>query len=337
MKEEKKILVTDIGGTNSRFAIFTCNSGGNSGEISLENKIVFPTSSVSSISELFKLFLASELSETCISCLEAIVVAAAGPVTDGRYCDPPNIPWKIDIEDLRVFFEPSQKILLINDFVAQAFSCISPLGKTAETIKEGTRNPRGTIAVLGPGTGLGKSILVNTAPNKTPNSNDEAVEQNFIGVPSEGGHTNYPVENEQELKLAQFICKKHDVSYATMEQVISGDGLSSIMEFLSGKPYSPEETSKLLTKGEFPEVKEIYMGAIAKICRCFALETLCSGGLYIAGGVIAKNRYLVESEIFTSIFMDAPTQGPFIEKVPVFILSSDDSGLWGAAQYGLKR
>jgi glucokinase len=324
--QSKTILVSDIGGTNSRFAFF--RKSGN--ELSPEKKITLKTSAFKSFNALLEEFYNSqkenelqenELQENkLLSSIDSLVIAAAGPVSDGRYCDPPNIPWKIDLHDVFQFF-PSATAHLVNDFIAQAYATVSSLAEDALVIKEGVSS-KGTIAVLGPGTGLGKALLV---PDEKRNI--------FIGVPSEGGHSNYPCENNEELALSEHIKKKHGASYATMEQFVSGDGLHSMMQHYTGLDLSPEEISHQLSSGKYPEVSTAYTRSIARICRCFALETLCTGGLFIAGGVIAKNPYLVQNNEFINIFSESDTQSDFLSKVPVSLLVSDDSGLWGAAAY----
>jgi glucokinase len=315
------ILVTDIGGTNSRFAVFSVRNN----QLNMEQRGHIPTDSVNSIRDLILTLLETNDKDYPPSSFTSVVIAAAGPVKDNRFCDPPNIPWKIDREDIDPLFETS-KIFLINDFVAQAHSCLSRIAEDALLVKDGTSDPNATIAVLGPGTGLGKGILV-----KDPESG------RVSGIPSEGGHANYPPENEEELAVTDFLKKKHGTEYATMEHMVRGDGLSSIMEFYSGKKLKPEEISKLLEQGQHPEVARMYTKAIATVCRCFSLETLCMGGLFIAGGVLAKNTYLVETPDFIRIFTNSATQSAFLQKVPVRLITSDDSGLWGAAQYGLGR
>jgi glucokinase len=318
----ENLLVSDIGGTNSRFAIFSYDPS-NKCSYELVHRESIKTDSTDSITSLLNGFL--ERNKNCsLSNINNIVIAAAGPVTNGEFCDPPNIPWSIDISDVRKIF-PELKVSLINDFLAQAYACLSPVSVNAVTIKKGF-NIEGTIAVLGPGTGLGKAILV-----KPSNDSD------YLGVASEGGHSNYPAETAEEFEFVKFISKKHGYNYPSFEDVLSGRGLVDIMEFLTSEKCAPEEVSKSLLGGKYPEVSAFYTRSIARACRCFALETYATGGMYLAGGVLSKNLNLIQSPDFIKVFIDSPTQKNFLERVEIKLLDFDDSGLWGAAWYGLNH
>jgi glucokinase len=72
------------------------------------------------------------------------------------------------------------------------------------------------------------------------------------------------------------------------------------------------------------------------VCRNYALETLSLGGLYIAGGVAARTPELITHEIFATEFRSSPTMSKILEKIPVFLITNEESGLWGAALLGLQ-
>jgi glucokinase len=318
----ENLLVSDIGGTNSRFAIFSYDSS-NKHSYKLVHRESIKTGQVDSITSLLNVFLEKNKNDS-LSKLNNIVIAAAGPVTNGEFCDPPNIPWSIDINDVRKIF-PSLRVSLINDFLAQAYACLSPVSANAVTIKNGF-HVEGTIAVLGPGTGLGKAVLVR------PSS-----DMDYLGIPSEGGHSNYPAETKEEFEFVKFMTKKHKYQYPSFEDVLSGRGLVDIMEFMTSKKCTPEEVSKSLLSGDHPKVSAFYTKSIARACRCFALETYATGGMFLAGGVLSKNLNLIQAPDFIKTFIDSPTQKNFLEKVEIKLLDFDDSGLWGAAWYGLSH
>ncbi|MEG2004953.1 MAG: glucokinase, partial [Bilophila sp.] len=71
-----------------------------------------------------------------------------------------------------------------------------------------------------------------------------------------------------------------------------------------------------------------------RMCRDWAFATLCSGGVYIAGGIAAKNPLLVTCESFAEAFVSAPSLGDWLKEVPVFLMDCETSGLWGAARHG---
>jgi glucokinase len=61
---------------------------------------------------------------------------------------------------------------------------------------------------------------------------------------------------------------------------------------------------------------------------------LARGGLYIAGGVAARTPEMLTHENFSKEFLDSPTMGHMLSRMPVFLMDDQDSGLWGAAFHG---
>lgn len=318
----RSVLVSDIGGTNSRFAIFA-NSNDSDGSFTLLDSAWLKTGEADSISDLLQALDKTKL-KNHLETIKGVVIAAAGPIQEKRYCYPPNIPWDIDLQDVEKCFS-SVECHLINDFLAQAYSCLSPIAAQAKTIKEGSAE-KGSIAVLGAGTGLGKAILTNNAEG-----------QYMVGLPSEGGHANYPVESEEEFEFYSFLKNKLSLSYLSFEHVLSGAGLSYMWEFYSKEQISPKDVAERIEKGECPQLINLYRNSFARACRCFALETYSVGGLFIAGGVIAKNPFLIEGEDFIRHFVDSPTQHEFLNRVSIYLIDNEESGLWGAAQFGFDQ
>ncbi len=243
----------------------------------------------------------------------------AGPVEHGTYCAPPYITWDIDLsrkQNENVF----QQAFLINDFVAQAYACRSPVGKSATPILPGEIIADGTIGVLGAGTALGKASLAPVRGN------------GFLALPSEGGHAYFPFISSREFSFQEFYQEKSGQQHITGNLVVSGRGLRYLHWFLSGEELEPQEVTARFT----PESETLAWAAkfYGRICRDYALEVLALGGLYIAGGVAARNPEILTHEDFRNEFLDSPTMGHLLANIPVFLIANQDSGLWGAAFYG---
>ena len=308
----RKILSCDIGGTSARFALSEFQP---SGEVVSFRSTWFKTADFADFGTL----LSGALSYFAApQDLAAVVVAAAGPVENGLICSPPNIPWKINLGDVTALL-PGVRPLLINDFLAQAYSCVTSVGLTAKLIKPGTA-AAGAIGVIGAGTGLGKALL-------TPLSSGR-----YLGGPSEGGHAHFGIENDEDFALAQFIKKKLGARYVTWEHVVCGAGLSRVHEFLTGKELSPADVASGLAEGG--RTLELFAGYYGRACRDLALEFLATGGVFIAGGVAARNPNIVEHEAFSNGFNAAQTHGALLGKIPIFLIDNQESGLIGAAYYG---
>ncbi|MCB0361007.1 MAG: glucokinase, partial [Bdellovibrionales bacterium] len=267
---EDSIVVADIGGTNSRFAIFspakapTGPRGSQSPESRpyqlLESKWL-KTASANSFPELLRQLEESNF-PLRLSEAAALVIAIAGPVQEQRRSVPPNIAWTVDLDAIEGL--PAKRAL-INDFEAQAFSVLSPVGKNARKLFGDIGEPYATIAVVGAGTGLGKAALL-CAPS-TP----------AIVVTSEGGHSGFPFEMEEELALFHFALKKLPTgSYLSYEDLVSGRGLSLIHEFVSGTCLSPAAVAERFN--DFPRTLALAARFFGRACRNYVLEIMAQGG-----------------------------------------------------------
>lgn len=311
------ILAADIGGTNSRFAHFKFVGAK---KLELVKTQWLKTKETPSFGSLI-----ADLRENNFSLppgkADIAVIAVAGPVERGVYSSPPFIAWDIDIANARADFG-FRKCLLINDFVAQAFACRSPVGVNAQQILSGHIVPDATVAVIGAGTGLGKAALIPDGAG------------GFVAVPSEGGHTNFPFVSKKEYYYQDFLIRELGESYITGNTVVSGRGISMLHLFLTGENLDSKQVLSTLVPGS--ETLKWAACFYARVCRNYALETLSLGGLYIAGGVAARTPELLTHRAFASEFRSSPTMSKILENIPVFLISNEESGLWGAAVLGLQ-
>jgi glucokinase len=311
----KKILSADIGATNSRFASFGVNA---KGALEIYSTRWFDTREFNSFNSLMSVVreIPVELSD-----IDIAVISVAGPVERSLFSDPPFIPWNIDVSNAGKDFG-LKRSLLINDFVAQAYACQSPIGKSAEQILSGNASPDGTVAVIGAGSNLGKAALVPDGRG------------GYVAVPSEGGHANFPFESKQEFEFQKYLLQKIGHRYVTGNKVVSGQGLSYIHAFLTGEEYEPQEvTARFNSDSETLQWASRFYG---RACRNYALETAAVGGLYIAGGVAAKVPDLVRHPAFKSEFRISSTMADLLKKIPLFLMRNEESGLWGGAFLGLQ-
>jgi glucokinase len=308
----RKILTADIGGTNSRFSCFEWDPKGGLRQV---KSVWLETGAYASFPELMKGFRASD-SPLEPEEADIAVFAVAGPVEGGTYADPPLISWDVDVSRAEAQFG-LRKCLLINDFAAQAFACRSPVGENATRVVPGTVDPDGTVGVVGAGTGFGLAALVQDGYG------------GHVAVASEGGHASYPFEGDEEHGYAAFLASETGEIYATPNTVVSGKGLSLVHKYLTGETLPPEEVSARF--GKAPETLLWFSRFFARVARNFALQTVATGGLYIAGGVAAKVPKIVTHSAFLKEFRRSESMAHLIQKIPVFLNANEESGLWGAA------
>jgi glucokinase len=309
----KTILAADIGGTNSRFAHFRLKAG----TLELVSTRWLPTTKAASFAEL--------LSQLCLSGFSLLaneadiaVIAVAGPVEHGTYCAPPYISWDIDLTR-KAEGGILERACLLNDFVVQAYACRSPAAASARLVLAGEAVPDAAVAVLGGGTALGKAALLPVAAEE------------YRAVPSEGGHAYFPFTSQREYRFQEFYREKSGQKHITGNLVVSGQGLRYLHWFLTGENLEPWEVATRFT----PQSETLAWAAkfYGRVCRDYALEVLALGGLYVAGGVAARNPEILFHQNFRREFQSSPTMGHLLAKIPVFLLDDQDSGLWGAAFY----
>jgi glucokinase len=314
----KDILAADIGGTNSRFAHFTAEGDG---PLKLGETRWLGTREAASFGELIENLRGSGFSLKPEEA-DIAVVAVAGPVERGVYSSPPLIDWDVDFSNAGRDFG-FRRSVLVNDFVAQAHACRSPVGEAAERVLPGNPDQDAAVAIIGAGTGLGKAALVPDGAG------------GFVAVPSEGGHANFPFASAREFEYREFLREELGDAYMTYNVVVSGRGLSLLHRFLTGEDLTPDEVTARFD-GE-SETLRLAARFYARAARNYALETLASGGVYIAGGVAAKNPVLLKNEEFEREFRSSPTLAALLREIRVFLICDELSGLWGAALMGLKR
>jgi len=313
----KKILAADIGGTSSRFASFTASAAGG---LRLESSQWLRTGEAETFAHLLDQIRGSSLplkpEEADIA-----VIAVAGPVTGGRFSAPPNISWEIDLDAAgeRPAF---RRAVLINDFIAQAFATRSPIVSSAEAVLGGEAVPEAPVAVIGAGTGLGHATLLPDGRG------------GCAAVPSEKGHAAFPMVTAREQEFQEFLCSELGETYARGDTVVSGRGMALLHRFLTGDDLTPEEVTSRLTPPS--ETLAWFARFYGRACRDYALTVLARGGVYIAGGLAARTPAIVRHEAFSGEFRSSPTMAELLAGIPVSLIADQESGLWGAAQYGLQ-
>jgi glucokinase len=258
----------------------------------------------------------------------------AGPVNDGR-SHTTNLPWVIDERDLAKTMG-IRGVKLVNDFHATALGIQSVATKDLVTLNEGVHDPRGTWALLGAGTGLGEAIA-------TLNARGERVV-----IATEGGHASFAPRTELEMGILRFLAQRH--GHVSWERVLSGEGLVNLAEAIAhaaGLPlsqalqeciqYDRVNAPASVTNGA-AEGDLLCKSALETFCKLygaeagnFALKTLATGGVYIAGGIAPRIVDHLKDGRFREAFFDKGRMRPLLESIPVQIVLDTGAGLLGAA------
>ncbi|MCS7199402.1 MAG: glucokinase [Caldimicrobium sp.] len=259
------ILIGDVGGTNSRLALFDPIKGKIFSLKAYKNREFFH----------FEDLLVKYLSEVRPSCQpKEAIFALAGPVIKNK-ATITNLGWEIGGEKLRRKFN-LKRVYLVNDLEAMAGSVKYLRGKDLFSIRKvkKTRVSSSDVkAFMAIGTGVGISLLISLKPLKI--------------LSTEGGHSPFSPADGNEWRFIEFL-KSMDREI-TWEEALSGRGLSAWYEYLYQKKITPEEITTLALQGE-KEAREVillYFRLLGRKCYEVAVYFKPLGGIYLAGGVLA--------------------------------------------------
>ena len=271
--------------------------------------------------------------------------AIAGPVVDNT-SSLTNLAWSLEGDRLEVELA-LDRVELINDFEAVGYGVFGLSPDDIHTLQAGDSDGNAPVAIIGAGTGLGQGFAL--AQTGRP-----------LVFPSEGGHADFAPRSELEFQLMRYLLDKHQISRVSVERVVSGQGIVAIYQFLRDREFATESPeiaeaittwerqTGLSTKTVDPaaviaqaavgcsdrlcyKAMEIFVSAYGAEAGNLALKLLPYGGLYVAGGIAAKNLDLMTAGPFLEAFAHKGRVSPLLDRVPVHIVLNPQVGLIGAA------
>ncbi|MGF1591411.1 MAG: glucokinase [Pleurocapsa sp.] len=273
--------------------------------------------------------------------------AIAGPVVNNT-CHLTNLQWILDTQRLEMELD-IPKISLINDFAANSFGILGLKDFDVHTLQTGEARSNSPIAVIGAGTGLGEAFLVPQG-------------KKYQIFASEGGHADFAPRNDLEIELLKYLRTKLKVERVSVERVVSGQGITSIYQFLRDYGFAEESSeigerirlweeqkknidpAAIISQAAFKQsdrlcekTMEMFVEAYGAETGNLALKLLSYGGIYIAGGIAAKILPLMQDGRFLNTFKNKGRVSTLIEAVPVHIVLNPQVGLVGSVLYGLQN
>jgi glucokinase len=303
-----RILAADVGGTNTRVALFS------GPDVELAR---YESAAHAGIAPILAGFLRGRS-------VDAAMIAVAGPVVDG-VCRTTNLPWHLDA--LEIGRDTGiARVGLVNDFEATALG-LGELGEgSLAVLQDRPVDPDAPCAVLGAGTGLGEAILIPTGGLPRV-------------LPTEGGHCDLAPRDETEIELLRFLQRRHArVSY---ERVLSGPGIEALYEFVAGDAAEPVDAAIIGERaldGSDPacvRAIELFVSLYGAEAGNLALKTLPFGGLFVAGGIAPKLLPLIQRGEFMRAFLAKGRMQPILDRVRVSVVLDDRVGLLGARRLAL--
>ena len=310
-------LVSDVGGTNVRFALADGPSSPLTDIHSLK------CADFAEIGDAFTAYLAT-LDADVAARVEAVAIAVAAPV-NARMVNVTNNHWCFDKPDLLAAL-PGNRLLVVNDFTAQALAQADPCAHGNVQLLAGTPDPKAPLLVIGPGTGLGVSALIPSADG-------------FVPIEGEGGHISFAPRSDAERALDAFIRMESD--YVSVEHFVSGAGLENIYRFLtstngeSGTLNAPEIGALAVSEdGIARAAAMMLLGILGTVIANNILTFGCWRGAVIAGGIVPKLAPLIEASPLAHRIRNIGSYTELMADIPVWLAPDPYAGLRGA-QAGL--
>jgi glucokinase len=301
------ILLGDIGGTNSRFAI-----AGSAGQP--EQIVIIENNSADSLEMAIERYLAQTGARP-----SAAVLAIAGPTDGGEEVALTNRSWRFRRSELAQRFGFST-LRILNDFEAIAWALLRLDAADARPLGRALAPQNGVKVVLGPGTGLGVAALVPVAGH-------------WHVVASEGGHASFGPQAADEVDV--FVRLQGDHGCVSAETILSGPGLLRLLRAIDPQTLcqAPETVvaAALALDPSAQAAVRLFVRLLGRFAGGLALTFKAVGGVYIAGGVASRLGPLLDEQLFRAAFETHPPYEKLLTAIPTLLMNRTEPGLLGCA------
>ena len=324
-------VVADIGGTNARFGIATGERDKNNRFI-IEQKQTYPCNEFSKFENVFKQYLDTfQIENVDNQGVKYTCIAIAAPIT-GDLVSMTNLDWTFSVNDL-CQQNNMEKILVVNDFGALAYSTLYLQGSELKTIYSGNSNVSSSEtqsrAIIGPGTGLGIAGLINTDSGWHP-------------VCGEGGHISFAPTDSFQFKVREAILSALKTEHISIENVLSGPGLVSLHQAVC-QVYGKNED--VLTAAQISanaanrsnencvKALDLFTQILGASAGDTALTMGAFGGVYLSGGILPKIIEAMDIELLIEHYLNKGVKQDLLKTIPIHLISAPMPALTGAAHF----
>lgn len=315
-----RLLAGDVGGTKTALAVY---ERGGDGEFRALAEGVYASAAHENFAEVI-----AQFRKTVPGHVDAAAFGVAGPVQDGR-CVTTNLPWMMSESELALAV--GAPVSLINDFHAVALGVLELSPGEIHVLQAAERDPNGPVAVIGAGTGLGEALCVPTRDGPRV-------------VAGEGGHASFAPNGDLQIRLLRFLSQRYE--HVSVERVVSGIGLPDIYEFVVAEgvaPAHPETVRRwaqesagavLAAQAAVDPAADLalslFVAAYGAEAGNWALKTLPTGGLFVAGGIAPRLLDRIRGGSFMESFLAKGRLSAVLTSIPVAVVLHPNVGLLGA-------
>ena len=315
------LLIGDIGGTNARFALASPNSVG------FDHAKTLQCAEFESAMAAIRHYL----DEVSAPNPAAICLAAAGPVIDDLI-SVTNNHWSLSAQGIREELNIN-KVHLLNDFEAIAMSIpyiedqfLEPVGLVSQ---QALSTDSFSVAIVGPGTGLGTGGLYN---------------RNGILIPvvGEGGHIGFAPKSKVQIEILQVLRDKYE--RVCMERLLSGSGVENIywaLNVLRGNKNRHLAAAEIFAAASdgsdsiAADATQLFYELLGQFAGDVALVLGAHDGVYLAGGIVKRYPEMLHISGFRNAFESKGRHRSMMERIPTKLITHEEPGLLGAAHCAL--
>jgi glucokinase len=316
-------LVADIGGTNARFGyVESANSG-------IQHVQTLPVTSFSGPAEAAAHYLdhlRHQLGRDMPPVQRAVLAVATAVRSDEIAMT--NSPWRFSSAALHASLGV-ERLLMLNDFEALALSLPKLTGAQTRPIGPVPATPgahtSGTMAVIGPGTGLGVGGVVKAS-------------RTWVALPGEGGHATLAPTNDFESELLRHVRLQHP--HVSAERLLSGIGLPTLHDAVAvvlGHNV-PSLTAELIVErgasGQDPlcvHTLDTFCALLGGFAGNVALALGARSGIYVGGGIVPRFGERFFTSPFRERFEAKGRARAYLEGIPTILITDTLAALTGAA------
>jgi glucokinase len=317
--------VADVGGTNARFAWVAAPGA------AVAHVRVLPVAAHAGPEVAVHAYLAElELLLGSDFAPPRSAAFALATALEGDLIELTNADWSFSRQQLQQALG-LDVLLVLNDFEALALS-LPRLGADqlrlwgpALTELGAAHNKKHTLAVIGPGTGLGVGGVTLT-------------NHGWVALPGEGGHASLSAADHFESQLLDVV--RRDYAHVSAERLLSGIGLpllhASVATVL-GLPAAALKSEQIVAAGLSGadalcgRTLDSFCALLGGFAGNVALTLGARGGVYIGGGIVPRLGERFFASQFRARFESKGRFRPYLEAVPTALITDTLAALSGAA------
>ena len=310
-------LVADIGGTNARFGWVEAGHG-------VQHVRTIAVRGHAGPGEAIRAYLqqlAPDLGRSPDAPREAAIAVAT--TVSGDHVAFTNCPWSFSRSALQSDLG-LERLLVLNDFEALALS-LPHLGPAQLRAHGALPAARGTLAVVGPGTGLGVAGLVQTPSG-------------WQAIPGEGGHATVSAADDFEAEV--LARARRSFGHVSAERLLSGIGLPvlyrAVCEVIgekAGDPSTEEIVARGLAAGDpaCARTLDTFCDMLGSFCGNVALVLGARGGVFLGGGILPRLGDRFFASRFRERFEEKGRFREYLRPIPTALITDTLAALSGAA------